>query len=91
MTKGVTVIDVCRKIGIEPKPALTWSVGNQVRHIYETRTGELPPKALRQKTGGGGSHCFAVYPAEMAPEIEKIIRQHEVEAARQPDLFGVVE
>jgi hypothetical protein len=46
-----------------------------------------PPKALRPKTSGSGSHCFAVYPPEMVPLIERIIGEHKAAAARQGSLF----
>jgi len=84
---GITVIDVIRDMGLEPSPDLSWSVGARVRDMYEMRRGELPPKELRPKTGAGGTHCFAVYPAEMRPDIERVIRAHTVEAARQMSLF----
>jgi len=79
----ITVIDVCRAMKIEPTPDLTWSVGPIVRTHYEGLYGAPPPKVLRQKTGGGGSHCFAIYPPEMRRVIESEIRKRQVEAERQ--------
>lgn len=79
----ITVIDVCRAMRVEITPQVSWSVGAQARGLYAQRTGRLPEKDLRQKTSGGGSHCFAVYPDWMRPEIEQIIRAHKVEDQRQ--------
>lgn len=80
---GLTVVNVCRALGVELKPETTWSIGAIVRQIYQDRFGHLPPKELRQKTSGTGSHCFAVYPEEMRAEIERVIREHRAEASRQ--------
>lgn len=88
MARGITVIDVIRSMGIEPTPDLSWSVGNAVRTMWERETGELPPKHLRTKTAGTGSHCFAIYPPAWRDKIAVVIRAHRVEAARQSDLFG---
>jgi hypothetical protein len=82
----ITVVDVIRSLGIEPEPRLTWSVGNAVRALYESRNGSLPEKDLRGKTSGKGSHCFAIYPKHMKTDIEKIVRSHQVQAARQLNL-----
>ena len=84
---GITVIDVCRSLNVEPDPSLTWPVGNLVRGLYERRYGALPEKDLRLKTNGGGSHCFAIYPEHMRADIERIIRAHAHERRRQGDLF----
>jgi hypothetical protein len=83
----ITVIDVIRELNIEPTKELSWSVGNAVRDLYERRHGELPQKALRQKTNEEGSHCFAIYPEEMKEEIMNIILEHDFETKRQGDLF----
>jgi hypothetical protein len=88
MSDGITVVDVCRRMGVEPETDLMWSVGNAVRRRYEARYGRLPPKQLRQKTGGGGSHCFAIYPHEWEPVIAEVIRAHGGQKQRQGDLFG---
>lgn len=85
----ITIVDVCRDLGVEPTPALTWPVGTAVRQRFEGIYGSLPYKALRGKTyGNGGSHCFAVYPEEFRREIVAIIQMHSVEAERQMDLFA---
>jgi hypothetical protein len=84
----ITVIDVIRAKGIEPTPDLTWSVGMRVRDLYEMRTGELPPKVLRNKTdGSGGTHCFAVYDSSWWPVIEGVVDAHVTFKARQLSLF----
>ena len=85
--RGITVVDVCRDLKIEPVPALTWAVGNAVRDLYEARYGILPEKDLRTKTSGTGTHCFAIYPESWRGEIERIIREHDWERQRQGELF----
>jgi hypothetical protein len=84
---GVTVIDICRELGVEITPELKWSVGAEVRARYEARFGRLSDKELRTKTSGTGSHCFAVYPGIMVPDIREVIRAHRAEAQRQGSLF----
>ena len=84
---GITIIDVCRDLDVEPYNEMTWSVGNIVRDYYEARYGALPEKDLRTKTSGGGSHCFAVYPEHMRATIERVILAHQTERARQGELF----
>jgi hypothetical protein len=85
--RSITVIEVMREMGVEPAPDVSTAIGNRVRDEYEALYGVLPPKALRPKTNGGGSHCFAVYPVEMKPTIERVVREHGAEAARQGSLF----
>lgn len=86
--RGITIIDVFKRLKIEPVPAITWTVGNAVRELYKSRnSGALPNKELRQKTNAGGTHCFAVYPDSYFPDIEKIIRNYKTEAQRQGVLF----
>jgi hypothetical protein len=79
----ITVIDVCRELDVEPRPDMTWSVGNLMREWYESNVGELPRKELRNKTYGGGSHCFAVYPQAMRQKIASLILAHDIEQSRQ--------
>lgn len=84
----ITVVDVCREMGVEPVPEMMWSVGNLVRDIYVSRRGELPPKELRPKTyADGGSHCFAVYPLDWRQMIMTLISEWGPEQQRQMDLF----
>jgi len=84
---SLTVMDVFRDLGLEPEPAVSWAVGGAVRRLYEAETGGLPPKELRQKTNGHGSHCFAAYPESWRSRIEGVIKQHQTQAARQGALF----
>lgn len=85
-TDGITVIDVCRELKVEPEPHLTWSIGARVRDWYEMNYGVAPVKRLRPKTTRGGSHCFAVYPHHMWDLIANIIRMHQTEMQRQGEL-----
>ena len=85
--KAVTVLDVARSMGVDLDKSTAWSVGAAVRRLYEAEVGELPPKDLRTKTAGSGSHCFAVYPPEWRDRIAEIIMSHRVEEARQTSLF----
>lgn len=87
-TGGITIIDVMRELRIEPTPHLSWQIGMAVRDAYERRFGYAPEKALRTKTNGPGSHCFAIYPRVMRETIVQIIRQFQTEAQRQGDLFS---
>jgi hypothetical protein len=80
---GITIVDVMRALQVEPTKRVTWLVGPRVRDRWSDIHGGPPPKALRQKTAGAGTHCFAVYPVAFRPEIEAIIRAHGTEAARQ--------
>jgi hypothetical protein len=79
----ITVIDVIRSMGVEATSELTWSVGAQVREMWRAEHGELPEKGLRPKTGGPGSHCFAVYPAHWRERIVAVVQQHVHFAERQ--------
>lgn len=86
MSGDITIIDVCRALRIEPTPNLTWVVGALVRERYREVHRRYPSKQLREKTNGGGSHCFAVYPVAFRSEIERILLAHQTESARQMDL-----
>jgi hypothetical protein len=86
---GITCIDVCHDIGVEPTPELMWSVGLIVVNIFKQRYGALPPKDLRYKTYSEGVHCFAIYPETMRATIERVIRAQVVEQSRQLDMFPV--
>jgi len=90
--KGITVPQVISDMGIEPEPALCWSVGNEMRDLYQMRNNnELPPKDLRQKTNADGTHCFAIYPEEYRPDIERKVRREleyrKSKPLQQPGLF----
>jgi|APGre2960657505_1045072.scaffolds.fasta_scaffold16614_3 hypothetical protein len=83
----ITVIDVMKKLGVEITNELSWSVGADVRALWEESRGREPDKELRAKTSGAGSHCFAVYPVSFASTIEGVIKAHKADAARQMSLF----
>lgn len=68
-----TVIDVLRERGIELVPAVTWACGTAAREAWLAHYGRLPDKALRKKTNGKGSHCFAVYPDYGRSLVEQAI------------------
>lgn len=84
----LTVIDVCREMGIEPYPELTWAVGGALQAEWNRWFGMQPPKVLRKKTYGPGSHCFAAYPENWRDKIMKAILALETERAKQGDLFA---
>jgi hypothetical protein len=69
-----TVIDVLRALQIEPAPAVSWACGIAVRDAWIARTGEPPPKGLRTKTSGHGSHCFALYEDNDRSFVESVVR-----------------
>jgi hypothetical protein len=85
---SITIIQVFRSLGIDPSSDVSWSVGNRVAALYRAEFGADPPKELRQKTAGSGSHCFAVYPAGWRRQIAEIIRAVCADEARQAPLFG---
>jgi hypothetical protein len=86
-----TVIDILRELHVEPLPAVSWAVGSAVRDRYVELHGDAPMKALRAKTNGPGSHCFAIYPWVFREEALAIVEQviAEIDAVRlmQPGLF----
>lgn len=71
----ITVPQVFAHLGIMPTNEQSWAVGNRMQHAYASEFGEQPPKDNRPKTNGGGSHCFALYPATWQPRIEAAIRE----------------
>jgi hypothetical protein len=86
LSEWITVPDVVRGMKIELTPRLNWSVGNRMQNTYRRRFGKQPPKVLAEKTSGGGSHCFAIYPPEWRKEIEAVVREYRSEARRQGEL-----
>jgi hypothetical protein len=79
----VIVMEMCRRMGVEPTPDLCVSVGQTVAHLYKSETGREPERPLQPKTRGGGTHCIAAYPESFAPRIEEAFRAYGAEAARQ--------
>jgi hypothetical protein len=86
------VRDVLRALNVEPEPSVSWPVGWAIRDAYLERFERLPDKALRPKTNGGGTHCFAVYPDTFWYDAKAVARSALVAIktakARQPDMFG---
>jgi hypothetical protein len=86
-----TIIQECRRQGYEPTPRVAWELGAAVRDGYVIVYGSPPIKALRGKTHGTGSHCFALYPDEFRPIAAEIIRAllvaDRAAALAQPSLF----
>lgn len=87
MTAGITVMQVFAAKGICPEPSVSWSVGSQVASMYANEFGEQPPKDNRPKTGGGGTHCFAIYPLSWATRIGQVIDKTCESVRSQQDLF----
>ncbi|MCU0918614.1 MAG: hypothetical protein MUC88_29265 [Planctomycetes bacterium] len=83
----ITVPAVFKSLGIEPRPEWTWAVGDRMQKMYAAERGEQPPKALRRKTSGVGTHCLAVYPYDWHQKIADVIRVVAREAEAQPQLF----
>ena len=89
MTKqDFTVPSRIKVLGIEATNEFSWIVGALVRDRYETIVGEKPMKALRVKTRGAGSHCFAVYPPEFLDEADKIISGTAIKMQQERDRQG---
>jgi hypothetical protein len=89
--KDFTVPSRIKVLGIDATNEFSWIVGAAVRDRYEAIVGEKPMKALRRKTYGVGSHCFAVYPPEFQAEADLIIlglsKSMQQERDRQGNLF----
>lgn len=83
----ITVMQVFSALGITPSPAVSWSVGTRMANAHAAEFGEQPPKDNRPKTSGSGSHCFALYPVDWQPRIEKVIRETVQQERDQGDLF----
>jgi hypothetical protein len=86
-TKGITVIDVFRALGLEPEKTKTWAVGAAVAKLYLKDRGELPPKDNRVKTSGSGVHCFAIYPESYRQKIKDCIGRMKADATKQPEFI----
>ena len=65
-----------------------WSLGTALATEHQHRYGLQPPKELRPKTSGSGSHCFATYPRSWIPLIRKAIIASTSEQQKQPPLFS---
>jgi len=84
---SITVVSVMKELGFRLQKEVTWAIGGRVRDIYAKQYGHLPPKELRNKTSGVGTHCFAIYPDNMRSTIEDIIREYKLEVDRQLPFF----
>lgn len=82
----ITVIDVARSMGVELSREDAWRIGAAIRDRYKAQNDRLPPKELRPKTSGIGSHCFAVYPESYRPLIERAIRSAGAVRTKQGSL-----
>jgi hypothetical protein len=72
---GITVPQVFAAMGITPDNHQAWSAGARVAAMYVEQFGCQPPKDNRPKTRGGGSHCFAIYPATWERRIRAVITE----------------
>lgn len=83
----VTIIEVARSMNVELSRDAAWSIGAVMAKRWVDAHGEQPEKRLRPKTGGGGSHCFAVYPESWIEPIKAAIGEHKQAEANQMGLF----
>jgi len=87
----ITVMQVFSALGVRPTNEQAWGIGTRIAHLYNMEFGAEPPKALRPKTSGTGSHCFAIYPSEWFDRIAEVIQLYRLEDGKQDDLFGGTE
>lgn len=83
----VTVIDRIKALGFEATIKQRTQIGIAVREKWRKTYGDLPEKDLRTKTGGGGSHCFALYPSTFVPEIDDVVEAFKLQDDQQGQLF----
>ena len=83
----ITIIQVAKSIGVELDNATAWSIGSEMASAYANEFGEQPPKELRPKTSGGGTHCFAVYPTSWKSKIISAINLRQIITKSQRNLF----
>lgn len=88
MDNRITVPQVARLMGVVLDNRTAWAVGSEMAHQYQQEFGENPPKDNRPKTNGGGSHCFALYPAKWEKKIREVIESHLEQQAKQTDMFA---
>lgn len=70
----LTIHDVASDVGMKLSNEAAWEIGAGLRRMWEETHGELPPKELRTKKAGLGSHCFATYPTSWRGVIEALVR-----------------
>ena len=85
--RKITILDVCREMGVDLEPKAAWSAGSTMAEMWKDETGELPEKQLRTKTCGTGSHCFAVYPESWRERIREVIERVGYVQKAQLNLF----
>lgn len=83
----ITIPQVARAMSVELQPREAWSIGSEIATLYQRRVGAQPPKDLRPKTSGSGSHCFAVYPPAWEKTIRSVIEAHVADRRQQNTLF----
>jgi hypothetical protein len=83
----ITIIQVARAMGVELDNSTAWAIGAEMAQQYVDEFAEQPPKELRPKTCGAGSHCFAVYPSTWEERIRNSIAERVEIAAAQKGLF----
>ena len=83
----ITIIQVAKSIGVDLDNTTAWSIGSEMAASYVDAFGQQPPKELRPKTSGHGSHCFAIYPSDWRAKIIDAIKQRQVIAKSQKNLF----
>jgi hypothetical protein len=83
----VTIPEIARSMGVELKNEDAWAIGSAMARTYQQENGTEVPKALRSKTRGHGSHCFAVYPLSYVPRIRAAIEAAGAEKDRQGSFF----
>lgn len=84
----ITIIEVARSMGLELPKEMAWAIGSAMADTYAAKNEKRqPPKELRRKTSGSGSHCFAVYPLSYVPAIMEAITKAGAEQAKQATLF----
>ena len=83
----ITIIQVAKSIGVELDNSTAWSIGSEMASAYAEQYGHQPPKELRPKTSGDGTHCFAIYPASWESKIIEAIKTRKVIADSQQRLF----
>ena len=88
MSDWVTVSDRIKDLGVPASNKFSWEAGSEVRNLWSSETGSLPPKSLRKKSRGGGTHSFAIYPPEWIGVIDKVILRKVDSDERQLRLFS---
>jgi hypothetical protein len=77
----LTVHDVARAMGLALTDRQAWRAGDLIRRAWEYEHKDPPTKNNRTKKAGTGSHCFALYPPEWQPRIERFILSVHAKAA----------